>query len=98
VTARSRARAAIAVCLLSIAAGCARARPAFPPVNLKQERALAAELARIFDAPEAQNGLWGVEVRSLDRPVTLFSRNAHTLLMPASIGRSRTPTEMAWNW
>jgi len=84
VTAGSRARAAIAVCLLSIAAGCAHARPAFPPVNLEQERALAAELGRIFDAPETRNGLWGVEVRSLDRPVTLFSRNAHTLMMPAS--------------
>jgi serine-type D-Ala-D-Ala carboxypeptidase/endopeptidase (penicillin-binding protein 4) len=84
VTARSRARAAIAACLLSIAAGCAHARPAFPPVNPKQERALAAELGRIFDAPETRNGLWAVEVRSLDRPVTLFSRNAHTLMMPAS--------------
>jgi hypothetical protein len=89
VPARSHARRAIAVSFvliqISIAAGCAHPRAAVGPgTNHKHERALAAELARIFDAPETRNALWGVEVRSLERPVTLFSRNAHTLMMPAS--------------
>jgi len=84
-TASSRVRAAIAVIALSSATACAHARPsAGPRTNHKHERALAAELARIFDAPEMQHALWGVEVRSLDRKVTLFSRDAQTLMMPAS--------------
>jgi len=107
VTAPPRARRAIAVRIvsigLSLAAGCSHPRPAVgPATNHQHERALAAELARIFDAPETQNGLWGVEVRSLDRQVTLFSRNARTLMMPASnmkiLTLAATAETLGWDY
>jgi D-alanyl-D-alanine carboxypeptidase/D-alanyl-D-alanine-endopeptidase (penicillin-binding protein 4) len=50
----------------------------------KRERALAADLNRIFDAPVMEQGLWGVEVKSLDSGRVLYARNARTLMMPAS--------------
>jgi D-alanyl-D-alanine carboxypeptidase/D-alanyl-D-alanine-endopeptidase (penicillin-binding protein 4) len=85
VTARSRPRSAIAVILLCSITGCAHPRPGtVAKPNHKHERALAAELTRIFDVPDMRHGLWGVAVRSVDRHVTLYARNAHTLMMPAS--------------
>ena len=50
----------------------------------RRERALAADLDRIFDAPVMEQGLWGVEVKSLDSGRVLYARNARTLMMPAS--------------
>jgi serine-type D-Ala-D-Ala carboxypeptidase/endopeptidase (penicillin-binding protein 4) len=50
----------------------------------KHERALAADLDRIFNAPVMEQGLWGVEVKSLDTGRVLYVRNARTLMMPAS--------------
>ena len=50
----------------------------------KRERALAADLDRIFNAPVMEQGLWGVEVKSLDTGRVLYARNARTLMMPAS--------------
>lgn len=46
--------------------------------------ALASDLNRIFDAPVMQQGLWGVEVKSLDSGRVLYTRNPRTLMMPAS--------------
>jgi len=48
------------------------------------ERALAADLDRIFRVPAMEQGLWGVEVKSLDSGRILYSRNRRTLMMPAS--------------
>jgi len=50
----------------------------------KPERALAADLNRIFNAPVMEQGLWGVEVKSLDTGRILYARNPRTLMMPAS--------------
>jgi D-alanyl-D-alanine carboxypeptidase/D-alanyl-D-alanine-endopeptidase (penicillin-binding protein 4) len=50
----------------------------------KGERALARDLDRIFAAPVMAQGLWGVEVKSLDSGRVLYARNARTLMMPAS--------------
>jgi serine-type D-Ala-D-Ala carboxypeptidase/endopeptidase (penicillin-binding protein 4) len=50
----------------------------------KRERELAADLDRIFNAPVMEQGLWGVEVASLDTRRVLYARNARTLMMPAS--------------
>ena len=49
-----------------------------------RERALGRDLDRIFNAPVMEHGLWGVEVKSLDSGRVLYSRNARTLMMPAS--------------
>ena len=50
----------------------------------RQERALARDLDRVFDAPVMAQGLWGVEVKSLATGRVLYARNPRTLMMPAS--------------
>jgi len=50
----------------------------------KRERALAADLDRIFNAPVMEQGIWGVEVKSLDSGRILYAHNPRTLMMPAS--------------
>jgi serine-type D-Ala-D-Ala carboxypeptidase/endopeptidase (penicillin-binding protein 4) len=82
--------AALAAGLLIIA-GCASAPPAAAPkANPRAIRSLAADLDRIFNAPISSQALWGVEVKSLDTGRTLYSRNASTLMMPASNMKSVT--------
>jgi D-alanyl-D-alanine carboxypeptidase/D-alanyl-D-alanine-endopeptidase (penicillin-binding protein 4) len=68
-------RTAAAAVVLAIAAA---------PGPTKAERRLAADLDRIFDAPIMEQGLWGVEVKSLDSGRVLYARNRRTLMMPAS--------------
>jgi D-alanyl-D-alanine carboxypeptidase/D-alanyl-D-alanine-endopeptidase (penicillin-binding protein 4) len=55
--------------------------PTFDP---RAERELASDLTRVFGAPVMRQGLWGVEVKSLDSGKVLFEHNARTLMMPAS--------------
>jgi serine-type D-Ala-D-Ala carboxypeptidase/endopeptidase (penicillin-binding protein 4) len=65
--------------------GCAHAQPSSNiRVNPRAERVLAADLDRIFAAPPTENALWGVQIKSLDTGRVLYSRNAATLMMPAS--------------
>lgn len=76
------AGAAIALTLL---AGCAHPSPAVAPRHSSPaERQLAADLDHIFGAPVMAQGVWGVEVKSLDTGRVLYARNPRTLLMPAS--------------
>ena len=57
--------------------------PSVSPAGASQAvRNLGQDLTRLF-APVAQ-GVWGVQVRSLDRVETLYRLNDRTLLMPAS--------------
>jgi D-alanyl-D-alanine carboxypeptidase/D-alanyl-D-alanine-endopeptidase (penicillin-binding protein 4) len=70
---------------LVIAAGCTHAAPATSAKpNAGAERALRADLERIFSAPLTAQALWGVQIKSLDSGRVLYSRNPVTLLMPAS--------------
>jgi D-alanyl-D-alanine carboxypeptidase/D-alanyl-D-alanine-endopeptidase (penicillin-binding protein 4) len=55
-----------------------------PKPNPRAERALASDLNRIFAAPVMEQGLWGVEVKSLDTGRVLYRLNARKLMMPAS--------------
>jgi len=48
------------------------------------ERALGSDLDRIFHAPAMSQGVWGVEVKSLDSGRILYAHNPKTLMMPAS--------------
>jgi D-alanyl-D-alanine carboxypeptidase/D-alanyl-D-alanine-endopeptidase (penicillin-binding protein 4) len=74
-----------ALCLGALLlSGCAHAQPAAPAVNVRAQRALTGDLDRIFGAPPTANALWGVQIKSLDSGRTLYSRNASTLMMPAS--------------
>jgi D-alanyl-D-alanine carboxypeptidase/D-alanyl-D-alanine-endopeptidase (penicillin-binding protein 4) len=70
----------------SCVAGCAaHTHPAASPqAPSAAERTLAADLSRIFGAPVMDNGLWGVEVRSLSTGRVLFELNSRKLMMPAS--------------
>jgi D-alanyl-D-alanine carboxypeptidase/D-alanyl-D-alanine-endopeptidase (penicillin-binding protein 4) len=70
---RTAASLAAAVLLTAAAAGPSR-----------QERALAGDLDRLFNAPVMEQGLWGVEVKSLATGRVLYSHNPRTLMMPAS--------------
>ena len=55
-----------------------------PKANPRAERALASDLGRIFNAPVMEQGLWGVEVESLDSGRVLYALNARKLMMQAS--------------
>jgi D-alanyl-D-alanine carboxypeptidase/D-alanyl-D-alanine-endopeptidase (penicillin-binding protein 4) len=75
---------AVAVSLL-VVTGCTHAAPAVAPKpNPRAERALASDLDRIFAAPVMQQGLWGVQVTSLETGRVLYRLNARKLMMPAS--------------
>jgi D-alanyl-D-alanine carboxypeptidase/D-alanyl-D-alanine-endopeptidase (penicillin-binding protein 4) len=77
------ARAAAASLL--VATGCTHAPPALTPKpNLRAERALASDLDSIFGAPVMEQGLWGVDVKSLETGKVLYALNARKLMMPAS--------------
>ena len=68
-----------------VLSGCAHAQPSTAVrVNPAAVRALDADLDRIFNAAVTQNAVWGVQVKSLDTGRVLYSRNASTLMMPAS--------------
>jgi serine-type D-Ala-D-Ala carboxypeptidase/endopeptidase (penicillin-binding protein 4) len=70
---------------LLVAAGCTHAPPTLTPKpNPRAERALATDLNRIFNAPVMEQGLWGVEVKSLETGEVLYALNARKLMMPAS--------------
>src|SRR5207237_8412984 len=47
-------------------------------------RQLNIDLSQIFNAPPMAQGLWGVEIRSLDSGDVLYELNPHKLMMPAS--------------
>jgi D-alanyl-D-alanine carboxypeptidase/D-alanyl-D-alanine-endopeptidase (penicillin-binding protein 4) len=81
---RGGSRAAPAL-LLALALGCAHAAPTTSPQpNPRAARTLAADLDRIFGSPLTAHALWGVQIKSLDSGRLLYSRNAATLMMPAS--------------
>lgn len=46
---------------------------------------LANDLTQVFTDPSAGQAIWGVQVRSPDRDETLYSLNAHTLLIPSTL-------------
>ena len=84
-----RRRLLAAVGVLVFAAGCApKMTPAMAPRPLVQPKrgvnALKADLASYYEAPEFQNAVWGVLVKSLATGETLFALNPVTFLMPAS--------------
>lgn len=77
--------------MLALAVGCASHQPAV--VSARQGstaqpsaavRELRQQLATVFNAPVMAHGVWGVEVRSLERGELLFSVNPEKLAMPAS--------------
>lgn len=57
---------------------------AAPQSSSRAEHRLSADLDRIFNAPVMEQGLWGVEVKSLETGRLLYARNARKLMMPAS--------------
>jgi D-alanyl-D-alanine carboxypeptidase/D-alanyl-D-alanine-endopeptidase (penicillin-binding protein 4) len=68
-----------------LAACCRHAAPSTAPHhNTRAERSLARDLDSVFGAPVMEQGLWGVEIKSLDTGRILYARNARTLMMPAS--------------
>jgi D-alanyl-D-alanine carboxypeptidase/D-alanyl-D-alanine-endopeptidase (penicillin-binding protein 4) len=80
-----RAAVAGAAATILFATGCRHAPPAAgPKQNPAADRALRRDLDAIFGAPVMDRALWGVEVKSLDSGRVLYTRNARTLLMPAS--------------
>ena len=89
---RGRACSALTGALLLVAlaaTACAtttrqtRPAPAAPPAP-PALATLARDLDAILAEPALQHGYWGVLVRSLDNDQTLYSVNAHRLMLPAS--------------
>ena len=74
------ARAIAAALVLSAACGAHAA----PQVTPRAERDLVADLNTIVNAPVMSQGLWGVEVRSLESGRVLYALNERKLMMPAS--------------
>jgi serine-type D-Ala-D-Ala carboxypeptidase/endopeptidase (penicillin-binding protein 4) len=70
---------------LLVVAGCGHAPPTVSPKpNPRAARELTSDLTRIFNAPLMEQGLWGVEVKSLATGRVLYALNARKLMMPAS--------------
>jgi D-alanyl-D-alanine carboxypeptidase/D-alanyl-D-alanine-endopeptidase (penicillin-binding protein 4) len=85
VSSRGGARTTPALLACLIAAACAHAPPTTTPKpNPRAERALKSDLDRIFGAPVMEQGLWGVEVKSLETGKALYALNTRKLMMPAS--------------
>jgi serine-type D-Ala-D-Ala carboxypeptidase/endopeptidase (penicillin-binding protein 4) len=68
--------------LLLTASACATHNP--PAFNPRADRQLASDLSRVFGAPVMSQGVWGVQIKSLDSGRVLFEHNPRTLVMPAS--------------
>ncbi|HWK12624.1 MAG TPA: D-alanyl-D-alanine carboxypeptidase/D-alanyl-D-alanine-endopeptidase [Vicinamibacterales bacterium] len=84
---RTRAsRFATAVALSATLAACGAQKPpaTAPHRPSRAERQLAADLDRVFGAPAMAQGLWGVEIKSLDSGRVLYALNPRKLMMPAS--------------
>jgi serine-type D-Ala-D-Ala carboxypeptidase/endopeptidase (penicillin-binding protein 4) len=82
---RENAVARVLAVSLLVVTNCAPGPPTTTPkLNSRAERALAADLGRIFGAPVMDQGLWGVEVKSLDTGRVLYALNPRKLMMPAS--------------
>jgi D-alanyl-D-alanine carboxypeptidase/D-alanyl-D-alanine-endopeptidase (penicillin-binding protein 4) len=68
----------------------------------RAEQALVADLNRIFRAPAMSQGLWGVEVKSLESGRILFALNPKTLMMPASnmkiVTLAATAETLGWDF
>jgi len=65
-------------------------------------RDLQSQLSTVFNAPVMSRGVWGVEVRSLDRGDVLFALNAGKLMMPASnmkiLTLAATAERLGWDY
>jgi serine-type D-Ala-D-Ala carboxypeptidase/endopeptidase (penicillin-binding protein 4) len=65
-------------------------------------RALQSQLSTVFNAPVMSRGVWGVEVRSLDRGDVLFALNSGKLMMPASnmkiLTLAATAERLGWDY
>lgn len=65
-------------------------------------RELRADLARVFGAPIMDRGVWGVDVKSLDRGEGLYDLNAGKLMMPASnmkiLTLAATAETLGWDY
>jgi serine-type D-Ala-D-Ala carboxypeptidase/endopeptidase (penicillin-binding protein 4) len=97
---RHKAPAGVLVAFLLAASGCASHKA--PTVNPRAERELASDLARVFGAPVMSQGLWGVEVKSVDSGKVLFEHNPRTLVMPASnmkiLTLATAAETLGWNY
>jgi D-alanyl-D-alanine carboxypeptidase/D-alanyl-D-alanine-endopeptidase (penicillin-binding protein 4) len=58
--------------------------PTTSPAAATAIRNLQREIDTVLAAPSLQTGIWGVEIKSLQRDETLFSSNAGKLLVPSS--------------
>src|SRR5215472_12688079 len=67
-------------CLVLLVAICVAL--ALPAEGAKKKK-LPARIAAILSEPDLARGFWGIEIRSLDSGVVLYSQNAEKLFTPA---------------
>lgn len=103
-------RRAVAALALAGAVGCgAHAAPQTTPGKPSSRKAsasalrdLQSQLTTVFNAPVMSRGVWGVEVRSLDRGDVLFALSAGKLMMPASnmkiLTLAATAERLGWDY
>src|SRR5580704_13188143 len=85
---RSRSSRLVLAAVVSLGLVCCHpAAPSGAPAAPFPRAALAdlqRDLDRTLSAPSGEHGYWGVLVKSLKTDETLYSLNAHKLMMPAS--------------
>jgi D-alanyl-D-alanine carboxypeptidase/D-alanyl-D-alanine-endopeptidase (penicillin-binding protein 4) len=101
-------RFAIAIAVTVMVAACgaheAPTTAPHPPSKAQRhaERQLAGDLDRVFGADVMSQGLWGVEVKSLDTGRVLYELNARKLMMPASnmkiVTLATAATALGWDY
>lgn len=70
--------------LLALSACAFRQTSASPSAPHPAILAIRSDLARVFDAPLMQRGVWAVDIVSMDTGEHLYSRNAGRWMIPAS--------------
>jgi D-alanyl-D-alanine carboxypeptidase/D-alanyl-D-alanine-endopeptidase (penicillin-binding protein 4) len=82
---RRSAFPALAAVFLTAACAAARSRPATTArPQSHAERELVSDLSRLFGAEVMGQGMWGIEVRSMESGAVLYELNSRKLMMPAS--------------
>jgi D-alanyl-D-alanine carboxypeptidase/D-alanyl-D-alanine-endopeptidase (penicillin-binding protein 4) len=77
-----------------------RATPSTAPSKAVLE--LHHDLERVFTAPIAYRGVWGIDIRSLDTGESIYRLNADKLMMPASnmkiVTLAATANTLGWDY
>lgn len=91
--------------VIASACGAGHTPPTTAPAHAPSSKAvveLRHDLERVFTAPVAYRGVWGIDIRSLDSGESIYRLNADKLMMPASnmkiVTLAATANTLGWDY